>query len=55
MLAVARELAGLPSAAFVDRLIERIENVTAPYGGLADDVAVVHLGWRPSASARAGA
>ena len=49
MLATARELAGLPPAAFVDGLIERIEKVTAPYGGLADDVAVVHLGWRAGA------
>jgi hypothetical protein len=30
----------------VDGLIERIETATAPYGGLADDVAVVHLRWR---------
>jgi hypothetical protein len=39
----------------VDGLIERVEKATAPFGGLADDVAVVHLGWRPSADARAGA
>ena len=52
---MARELAGRPAAAFVDGLIERIETATAPYGGLADDVAVVHLRWRPSASAGAGA
>jgi serine phosphatase RsbU (regulator of sigma subunit) len=46
LLARARELAGLPPAAFTDGLIERIEAAAAPYGGLADDVAVVHLGWR---------
>ncbi len=46
LLNMARELAALPPAAFVDRLIERTEAATAPYGGLADDVAVVHLGWR---------
>ncbi|HEY2549958.1 MAG TPA: SpoIIE family protein phosphatase [Streptosporangiaceae bacterium] len=46
LLAQARELAALPPAAFVDGLIGRVEEVTAPYGGLADDVAVVHLGWR---------
>jgi serine phosphatase RsbU (regulator of sigma subunit) len=46
LLAAARELAALPSAAFVDGLIERVEAATEPYGGLADDVAVVHLGWR---------
>ena len=51
LLAVARELAGRSPAAFVDGLIERIEIETAPYGGLADDVAVVHLGWRPWAGA----
>ena len=47
LLARARELSGLPPAPFVDRLIERIETAAAPYGGLADDVAVVYLGWRP--------
>jgi serine phosphatase RsbU (regulator of sigma subunit) len=46
LLAVARELATAPAALFVDRLIERIDDAAAPYGGLADDVAVVHLGWR---------
>jgi serine phosphatase RsbU (regulator of sigma subunit) len=55
LLAMARELAGRPAAAFVDGLIERVEAATAPYGGLADDVAVVHLRWRPGASAGAGA
>ena len=48
LLERARELAGLPPAAFVDGLIERIATATAPYGGLADDVAVVHIGWRAS-------
>lgn len=47
LLARARELAGRPPALFVDGLIERIESAAAPYGGLADDVAVVYLGWRP--------
>jgi serine phosphatase RsbU (regulator of sigma subunit) len=46
LLAQARELTALPPAAFVNSLIGRIEEATAPYGGLADDVAVVHLGWR---------
>ena len=55
LLAMARELAGRPAAAFVDGLIERIEAATAPYGGLADDVAVVHLRYRPSVRAGAGA
>jgi serine phosphatase RsbU (regulator of sigma subunit) len=43
---MARELAGQAPAAFVDRLIARVEAAATPYGGLADDVAVVHLGWR---------
>ena len=47
LLAWARELAALPPVAFTDQLIERIARAAAPYGGLADDVAVVHLGWRP--------
>ena len=47
LLAQARELAALAPAPFVDGLIERIETAAAPYGGLADDVAVVYLGWRP--------
>jgi serine phosphatase RsbU (regulator of sigma subunit) len=46
LLAVARELAAAPAVAFVDSLIERVEAASSPYGGLADDVAVVHLGWR---------
>ncbi|HEX4060357.1 MAG TPA: SpoIIE family protein phosphatase [Streptosporangiaceae bacterium] len=46
LLAVAQDLAALPAGPFTDRLIERIEAAAAPYGGLADDVAVVHLGWR---------
>jgi serine phosphatase RsbU (regulator of sigma subunit) len=55
LLAMAQELANSPAPAFVDGLIERIEAVTEPYGGLADDVAVVHLRWRPGPSAGAGA
>ena len=47
LLAQARELAALAPAPFVDGLIERIETAAAPYGGLADDVAVVYLRWRP--------
>jgi serine phosphatase RsbU (regulator of sigma subunit) len=46
LLDMARELATLPAAPFVDTLMERVEAVTAPYGGVADDIAVVHLGWR---------
>lgn len=43
---MARELTALPPAEFVDGLIDRTEAAAAPYGGFADDVAVVHLGWK---------
>jgi serine phosphatase RsbU (regulator of sigma subunit) len=46
LLGMARELAALPPAAFVDSLIEQAEAAAAPYGGIADDIAVVHVGWR---------
>jgi serine phosphatase RsbU (regulator of sigma subunit) len=45
LLELARERADLPPAAFVDGLIARAEQLAEPRGGLADDVAVVHLGW----------
>ncbi|CAL9668583.1 hypothetical protein SUDANB105_07373 [Streptomyces sp. enrichment culture] len=45
LLALARKAAGLPPEAFVDRLIERAEELAEERGGLADDVAVVHLSW----------
>ncbi len=43
---MARSLAALPPAGFVDGLIGRAEAAAAQYGGLADDVAVVDLGWQ---------
>jgi serine phosphatase RsbU (regulator of sigma subunit) len=46
LVELARELAAEAPAAFVDRLIARVEEKARPYGGLADDVAVVHLGRR---------
>jgi serine phosphatase RsbU (regulator of sigma subunit) len=46
LLAIARDMTGLPAAAFVDALIEKTEAAAASFGGLADDVAVVHLGWK---------
>jgi serine phosphatase RsbU (regulator of sigma subunit) len=48
LLDMARELAAQPPAQFVDGLIERTEAAAAPYGGLADDIALVHLGWKAS-------
>jgi len=46
LLELAGDLTALPSAAFVDTLLERTEAVAGQYGGLADDVAVVHLRWK---------
>jgi serine phosphatase RsbU (regulator of sigma subunit) len=46
---MARDLAGLPSAVFVDALMARTEAAAGRYGGLADDVAVVHLRWKAAA------
>ncbi|NEB04077.1 fused response regulator/phosphatase [Streptomyces sp. SID13726] len=45
LLGLAREGAGLDAEAFVDRLIGRAESLAEARGGLADDVAVVHLNW----------
>jgi serine phosphatase RsbU (regulator of sigma subunit) len=49
LVAMARDLAALPPAAFVDALIEQTEAAASDYGGLDDDVAVIHLGWRAGA------
>jgi serine phosphatase RsbU (regulator of sigma subunit) len=46
LLALARDLAGLPPSGFVDSLLDTTAAAAAPYGGLADDVAIVHLGWK---------
>ncbi|OQQ13512.1 fused response regulator/phosphatase [Streptomyces sp. M41(2017)] len=46
LLDVARELAALAPAPFVDGLIERAERLAEQQGGLADDVAVLYLRWR---------
>jgi hypothetical protein len=42
---MARDVASLPAAAFVDALIGKTEAAASKYGGVADDVAIVHLGW----------
>jgi CheY-like chemotaxis protein len=49
LVGMARELASLGPAAFVDTLIEWAEAEAASYGGLADDVPVMHLGWKVTA------
>lgn len=46
LLRIAREVAALPPDAFVDELIERTESLAESQGGLADDVAVLHLSWK---------
>jgi serine phosphatase RsbU (regulator of sigma subunit) len=48
LLAMARRLALLPPADFVDTLLDTTGAAAASYGGLADDVAIVHLGWKPT-------
>ncbi|MEU0004249.1 fused response regulator/phosphatase [Streptomyces sp. NPDC006314] len=45
LLQLARAAAALPAEAFVDELIGRAEALAEDYGGLADDVAVLHLRW----------
>ncbi len=46
LLAMAEANGHLPASAFVDALVAGAAEGAAPYGGLADDVAVLHLGWR---------
>jgi serine phosphatase RsbU (regulator of sigma subunit) len=47
LLDIARRLAALPSADFVDTMIDQAEQTAREYGGLDDDVAVIHLRWDP--------
>lgn len=46
LLAMARRHGALAPRAFVDALVAETTEKASPYGGLADDVAVLHLGWR---------
>ncbi|WP_443049569.1 PP2C family protein-serine/threonine phosphatase [Streptomyces sp. NBC_00178] len=46
LLAMAAKNGALEPSAFVDSLVAEATASAAPYGGLADDVAVLHLGWR---------
>ncbi|MGW0401243.1 PP2C family protein-serine/threonine phosphatase [Streptomyces sp. NPDC003002] len=46
LLEVARQYDRLPAESFVDALIEKAESLAADSGGLADDVAVLHLEWK---------
>ncbi|MFG2595589.1 PP2C family protein-serine/threonine phosphatase [Streptomyces sp. NPDC048462] len=45
LLAMARSRAALPARPFVDALVDGAADAAAPHGGLADDVAVLHLAW----------
>ncbi|MGN0120105.1 MAG: PP2C family protein-serine/threonine phosphatase, partial [Streptomyces albidoflavus] len=48
LLELALRNADLEPAAFVDALVDGASEGAAPFGGLADDVAVLHLGWGKS-------
>lgn len=45
LLRLALQHAHLPGQEFIDALVHGAASRAAPYGGLADDVAVLHLGW----------
>ncbi|MFE3903538.1 PP2C family protein-serine/threonine phosphatase [Streptomyces sp. NPDC059153] len=45
LLAMARRHGAMAARAFVDTLVDEAAGAASPYGGLADDVAVLHLGW----------
>ncbi|MEV7560786.1 SpoIIE family protein phosphatase [Streptomyces sp. NPDC089795] len=45
LLEIARRHTGLPAEPFVDSLIQAAQGLAADWGGLADDVAVLHLEW----------
>ncbi|MFB8026955.1 MULTISPECIES: PP2C family protein-serine/threonine phosphatase [unclassified Streptomyces] len=46
LLAMAGRYGTLEPRAFVDALVAEATASAAPYGGLADDVAVLHVGWK---------
>lgn len=50
LLVMARRHGALAARAFVDALVDGAAGAASPYGGLADDVAVLHLGWGRSGS-----
>ncbi len=47
LLGLATQYAHLPSQEFIDALVASAASLAAPFGGLGDDVAVLHLGWNP--------
>jgi serine phosphatase RsbU (regulator of sigma subunit) len=46
LVGLARDLGPLPPAEFVDTLMARTEAAAGQFGGLADDVAIIHLQWK---------
>lgn len=48
LLAMAGRYGTLEPRAFVDALVAEATESASPYGGLADDVAVLHVGWKKS-------
>ncbi|MEU2289122.1 PP2C family protein-serine/threonine phosphatase [Streptomyces sp. NPDC013178] len=50
LLRLAARHAGLAGEDFVDALVADVMAEAAPFGGLTDDVAVLHLGWNPRRS-----
>ncbi|MFF5724798.1 PP2C family protein-serine/threonine phosphatase [[Kitasatospora] papulosa] len=49
LLAMAGRYGDLEPRSFVDALVAEATESASPYGGLADDVAVLHLGWKAKA------
>ncbi|MFI5803329.1 PP2C family protein-serine/threonine phosphatase [Streptomyces sp. NPDC051561] len=48
LLALARQYEALPALEFVQALVQAATAAAAPHGGLADDIAVLHLAWGSS-------
>ncbi|MFI1912957.1 PP2C family protein-serine/threonine phosphatase [Nocardia sp. NPDC020380] len=51
LLALARAIETTRPEAFVDELIERVEELAVPSGGLDDDVALLYLRWKSASAA----
>lgn len=49
LLAAAQRHAHLPPQEFVDTVVDEVSAAAAPYGGLSDDIAVLHMNWEHSA------
>ncbi len=53
LLQLALQSAHLPGQEFVDALVQGAARKAAPFGGLVDDVAVLHLGWKTARATEA--